>query len=293
MMSAFTDLLEAPVPAWMQHPGWRWERVLRYNFGGDALLLRDPFVNAMSPIYRSTGTPYERALCATRSEAYQAYQLNARASHHCGAKWQVEAMIMAGASNDDINTRLPMPGGPEVYEFYRRTYFDVTDYLYSQHCMLSAVLGYSAGTGDEFADCDITWKMLGYTLGLEALDELLWHLAGKPLPRYIKEFIADFKQSRALYYSYHVVQDARLCFKEQLLPLLNLLDSMGNGPKQAAEKDAEGNSNTSEAKRFEGAVREILGNVEYTLRNRNAAELAAWPQGVSQRLQLQASTVHA
>jgi hypothetical protein len=263
---------------------------MRYALGGDVMLLRDPYVNHMSKIYRSLNEQYERAAAASCPEAYGAYLLNSRCSYSKGAKWQVEACMMAGADNDYLQKILPMPCGADTYDFYRKIYFDVDDCLGSVNTVLSTVLGYSSGVSDEYGDCDITWKMLAYTQGLEMFEQLLWHQAGGALSRSINDFLRDFQQSRKLYYGYHIVQNAKLCFKEQLLPILQLADQRSHG---AGAEDSEEHGQAQQEARFERCVRHILGGIDISLRNRNNAELPLMPAAARQRLLQPSELVHA
>ena len=98
----------------------------------------------------------------------------------------------------------------------------------------------------------------------------------------------DFKHSRAVYYGYHIVQNAKLCFQEQLMPILGLA-------RTVLEVDAEGGdtqSNDAGQQQMASCVRHILGNIDVSLRSRNNAEIPATPVEARQRL-LVADTVKA
>lgn len=283
----FTDVVDAITPAWMRYPGWRWERAMRYTLGGDAMLLRDPYINDMAKVYRCTGQRYERAIAASCPEAYSAYLLHAMHSHRGGAKWQVEAYLLAGADNDFLQSKLPMPVGADAYEFYRNVYFDVTDQLKYPNCILSSVLGYSSGMSDAYADQDIAWKMFAYTQGLEAFDELLFHYAGGTMNFQLQQYMRDFQHSRALYYGYHIVQNAKLCFQEQLQPILGLARTqLGVGASSGGDATEEGSNAFADmkAKQLDNCVRHILGNIDVSLRNRNNSEVPVMPAGARERL---------
>lgn len=259
-MDPFDQMLEAPKPAWMRHPTWRWANAMEYALREDPAYLSDPYVNEMGLMYKylRDTSKHVRALAASYPEAYGAW-LIAGNSNRYSAKWQVEAMMIAGASDDYINEKLPMDrcGGADVYGLYRAIFFDVDEFLNKPQCVLHSVYSTALPKNSPLSDCDALWKLLAYELGLEDFELFMQHTIGKPLPDEIQQYMHQFNQSRAMYYSMHQINDLRLMHNEQLSTLLNLARSHFKYDDEMLRDQEE--------KRVAGCVKQLLGSVEYAL----------------------------
>jgi hypothetical protein len=77
-----------------------------------------------------------------------------------GKRWQVEGYILAGATNEQLNQIFEFRHGPNVYEYYRKLFFDVDDYLDNHNILLSNVLAPAYAAHSETDQSNLFWKRI-------------------------------------------------------------------------------------------------------------------------------------
>ena len=250
---------------WMRVPCWRWQRALAY--------LADPFRELLPDIEdemvyhaanfhraRTLGGPGNSFLQLVREgTVYSAFLLRARTAWRGGAKWQVEALIMAGATNEQINEWLPMPAGPETYEAYRKLYFDVDDYLDQPGCVLDAVFSSGYGINHELGDCDLTWKMLAYELGVDKLLNFLRHYAGGELDTETMTYLDHYRKAKMAYHTHHLILDQRMLYRAEAIDVINLADARWKMDHSKVEQIQQSG--------MELSISAILGAVEHEMQD--------------------------
>jgi len=262
-MSYDDEILDVYEPTWMRVPCWRWQKALSY--------LADPYRRLLPDVEdqlvlhaanfhraRTLGGPGSSFLQVIRDGTiYSAYRLRARTAWRGGAKWQVEALIMAGATNKQINDWLPMPAGPETYEAYRKLYFDVDDYLDKPGCILDGVFSAGYGMNHELGDCDLTWKMLAYELGVDKFLNFLRHYAGGELDNDTLGYLEHFRKAKMAYHTHHLITDQRMLYREEAINVINMADARWKMDREKVEQVQQSG--------MEIAVSGILGTTEYLM----------------------------
>ncbi len=82
----------------------------------------------------------------------------------------IEAYLLAGADDKSIAARLAVP--PEAISWFRAAFYDVEHLRESPQYVLLHLIGMVDDEGQTTLDPHRLWKLLGYTLGPDALDRL-------------------------------------------------------------------------------------------------------------------------
>ena len=259
-MDIFSIQLERMKPEWTRHPAWRWQQVLGFITSNDPIFLVDSYVQRMAEMYRALSYGDPATACAMVSNylpEYQAHILNTQTSLFGGAKWQIEALIMSGCDDDELQDMLPV-AGYQVYEVYRKIYFDVDSYLSDKSCVLANIFSTSYATNSIYKDCDLLWKMLAYNLGKEKFQNVLAHQGGALLEEDIQVYMHSWQQARTLYHSHHMINDMRLMHNEALTStVLRLARSKFNMDDQQIREQEE--------LKIQGCVKQLLGSIEHSM----------------------------
>jgi hypothetical protein len=107
-------------------------------------------------------------------DLWTAFQLHHGKLKHLRAL--VESYLLARMDAASIAARLGL--SPEVIDWYRLTFFDVEDRLQYRQYVLFQVIGITDEEGQATLDTHRLWKLIGYSCGAQALDELLYGTNG-------------------------------------------------------------------------------------------------------------------
>lgn len=108
-------------------------------------------------------------------------------------RWAIEALILAGASDEFIAQRLG--SDPGVIEAYEAVFFNVRERLDQPLYVVNVVLGEAVARGVQERQYDLLWKLFAYHGGIHALDAIMQRAAriGKPTdPEQVPQFFQDF-----------------------------------------------------------------------------------------------------
>ena len=228
MRDLFDIHFDSLEPAWMRSPFWRWSEASAYLCEPTRQLTddTDEFVYKAAAFLRFRASPvHDVALfCRTVPEFYLAFRLYGMHGLYCGLRWQLEALIMAGFTDEQLAKMLPNPGGKRTYEIYRKVFFDVADYLDNRNAVIGNIFSNAYQRNDEFTDCDLAWKILGYQFK-ERFPEFLAGITGAEMPDDMMRYLNKARQARLAYYTNALVNDMRRCYNEAAL---RLLDMAGN-----------------------------------------------------------------
>lgn len=225
MVSFFKDVyVESLEPEWMRLPLWRWQQATRFM----ADPTDDSYEFENDPYLREAATLMHCRACREPGIDLQmlgnpalvnACQIYNHINQHGGARWQVEALMLGGASNEVLNEKFPTRGGERTYQYFRKLFFDIEDYRDNKHAILSNVISVAMSRHDTYSDHDLPWKVLGYSLGWEKFSDFLDHYTGGSGSRELRKFLQEFQEMRMMYYMYTQVLDMRTAFQERSLAL--------------------------------------------------------------------------
>lgn len=212
-------------PSWLKPPLWRWQQAHEYLADpGKKIPLdrRDPYLVRAARFFKEVGTKRPNRILQLRKypAMLNAWHIYAAQSMFGGARWQVEALILSGATDEDLNRHFPTKGKEDTFKYYRKLFFDVEDYMNNPSAMLASVFSASLERNRELSDCDATWKMMAHHLGYEEFCRFLSHYCGGSTPSGFLSYLREFRQTRMEYYTHHCVTDMRLAFREKAVTLL-------------------------------------------------------------------------
>jgi hypothetical protein len=82
-----------------------------------------------------------------------------------GIRWHVEALLLAGATNEELYELFPYKGGPDVFEYYRRLFFDIDSYIGQDALILRNILSVSYENHSTAIKSDLLWKRIALEKG--------------------------------------------------------------------------------------------------------------------------------
>jgi hypothetical protein len=208
-------------PAWMRPPLWRWLEASEFlaNPLQPLMTASDETVRGAALFLRARAGRKGQPLAREYPAYHLAYKMWGMASQFGGLRWQLEALMLAGFSDQQLAQMLPMHSATTVYRIYRKLYFDVDDYRENQFAVLSNIFAQSYSRNYDDVDNDLTWKMLAYELR-ERFPLALRGIMGAQMPEDIEARIQDMTRTRLLYAQHHLVNSMRLQYNEQTLSLL-------------------------------------------------------------------------
>ena len=209
-------------PGWMRPPLWRWRVASEYLANPRLSPTRetDDVIRGAAFFLRSRAGSRDPLPVWRDFPAYHlAHKIWGMASQFGGMRWQVEALMLAGFTDEQLARMLPMHSGRTVFELYRRLFFDIDDYRDNQFAVLANVFATSYARNYDDNDCDLTWKMLAYELR-EKFPQLLRGIMGGRMPKEISERLSELTKARLQYVQHHFVNSMRLQYNDQALQLL-------------------------------------------------------------------------
>ena len=195
---------------------------------------------------------------AISPEFHVAFQVHADTGLFGASRWVVEALIVAGFNDAEINEQLPMGRelGSRPYHVYRKLFYDIDEYLSRPLAVQTAVFATSAVRNHVFSDCDLTWKLLAYRLK----DDFLEFLEGFPtgnFPPEAQKVLRELNRNKLLYHQAHLLTDPRTAYTEESMALISAAKgSWDIAPEK--EKDLT-------AKTLEATVSSLFNSVKVTV----------------------------
>jgi hypothetical protein len=224
----FKDIfMEDLKPEWMRLPLWRWQSASRFMADptdDDFEIISDPYLHEASLLMhqRARGEPGVELQMRSNPALINAMQIFQHIVRHGGARWQIEALLLGGIDNETLNKIFPTKGGPRTYQYFRKLFFDVDDYLDNQHAILANVLSMTMVRHDVASDHDLPWKMLGYALGWQKFSEFLKHYVGGSGSAQLKSFLQEFQEMRMMYHMYTQCLDMHTAFQDKSLAMFEV-----------------------------------------------------------------------
>lgn len=225
-------------PSSMRPPSWRWLVILEYLADLNShfeLIKNDPFLTQGISFYKS------RKLNRKSPEFYlknylditRAFQIYAHNKPN-GWRWVIEALLLTGASPEDISKSLKLPTEitPEIIKCYSKLFFDVTDYLVSEPAVTANILGVSPSVPVDFCNFDYVWKRFAYTFGV---DPFIGYFGSKKrvrIPEY-DDWVRDLAKDTMSDLALQVMNDRRLCFNDVGIKILQTAKDFWILPKDA------------------------------------------------------------
>jgi hypothetical protein len=209
-------------PAWMRPPLWRWLEASEFLADPHLSITRasDETVRGAAYLLRARAGKQGQPLARQYPAYHLAHKLFGLASQYGGMRWQIEALMLAGLTDQQLAKMLPMFAGETVFGIYRKLFFDIDEYRDNPFAVLSNIFAASYSRNYVNADVDLTWKMLAYELKGD-FPQLLLSVAGGRLPESIRERLRELTEIRALYVQHHLTNTMRLEFNEETLALLD------------------------------------------------------------------------
>jgi len=159
-------------PDWMRPPCWRWNVTMGYLADPTKSLSktrRDPELYESVRYYRDK-KQFQRSpkfYIKRFPEMKQAHDLFYH-SHYGGWRWFIEALLIAGLSDDEVKDALKVDIDTDVIAMYRKVFFHVDPYIDSSVAISANILSTSRLDIKGKRDCDYTWKLFAYNWGGEA-----------------------------------------------------------------------------------------------------------------------------
>lgn len=160
----------------LRQPPWRWQ--LAKIIGGAPSLNVGPI---STDKYCSDAAFYLHAktrkgesdinLFTKYPDIYTAHSIYTH-SAPMGIRWQLEAMLLTGATVDEIAAKIPGLTGKVVTTF-SKLYFDVLDYLNNDVIVSSAVIAASQFGPPDDRHWDYLWKKYAISFGFEQLCQFM------------------------------------------------------------------------------------------------------------------------
>lgn len=157
---------------------WRWERAglmaenvlpLSRKRDTDAKVLRAArFRKKLQECNTQLDTTVVAELEPALYWAHDVWQVPKEGPYTGGVKYEMEARILAGLSDDAIAERQGLP--EDLVTAYADYFFDVRPKLNNQSYILQRVLGPAIRRGLNTRDYDLLWKLFGYMRGVHTLE---------------------------------------------------------------------------------------------------------------------------
>jgi hypothetical protein len=257
--------LEALTPNYLRHPGWRWNIALRC-FSEPGLSIEQAIregraagdqwlVDACRFYSQREDIVNQNPMYMTRYPAmFEAYLLHRHSAAEGGYHWLLEALLMTGASYEQIASVFNPLHGAETVEIYARVFFDIEVYRENPGNMLCTVLANAVRTPAAHVDTDFTWKVLALSQGFDAFRGFIDFLNGSRMPNQLAEELRAITEHRRLYANYHTTLTLRNAFRQEALTLASQVDQ-----RYRIDKDKVG---LSSLELPHMAAKEILGALE-------------------------------
>lgn len=98
-------------------------------------------------------------------KAYTAHRIWNDSNALGGIRWNVEALILAGATNEELHELFPYKGGPVVFEYYRKLFFDIESYADTDSLLLRNILSVAYESHSMMTKSDLLWKRIALEKG--------------------------------------------------------------------------------------------------------------------------------
>lgn len=227
---------------WMRPPGWRWNVILGY--------LADPtrsFKNIRRDTSLVSGADFIRIKkisengdysSARKYPAIQAAQDIFNHSSFAGWRWFVEALIISGAPNSQIQDLLKVDISDETLNIYRKLWFDVESYIHSEAAVHANILASSRLSMSGKMDCDYTWKMFAFTWGPDAFMD---QFASKKrvLKHEYGRWFKDLTRDSLTITAFQLSSDLRKNYNMEALDVLKVAKDYWNISEQELSKTEE------------------------------------------------------
>lgn len=145
----------------------------------------------------------ELALGASTDKLYklnpQIFHAKQIYAHDCpkGLRWQIEALLLTGASNEEISAQYA-DITPQHIQTFHDIYFDVRSFLNKDNVLMSAVIGAAQYGPKDEAPWDYLWKMYAISFSFEKTLQYM-----SPRSTYTDE--ADLNWMRQLYAQHLII----------------------------------------------------------------------------------------
>lgn len=173
-------------------------------------------------------------------EYMQAYNIFYH-SHYGGWRWYIEALLMAGCSNEEIRELLKINIPVEVLDIYRKVFFDVEPYLQSEAAVYANILSISRLNIKPKTDCDYTWKIFAYTWGAEPFLKCFANSSPSTNEPYARWF-RDMAKANLTVSAFQYSADLKKSYNMETLEILRIAKdywTISDGDMAKAEKMAE------------------------------------------------------
>lgn len=247
-------------PEWQRAPWWRWLVVMKYIADPKRSIKQieqDPWIydGIMFARDRRFGNVVNSLLLKkypTITNAFSLFNNN----QPFGLRWWLEAALLTEASDEDIASKLPATCSPKTIKAYRKLFFDVEEYLSSDVCISSNIIGASCASAVNGSNWDFVWKRVAYAFGFEAFCTFV-SAKRKETTKDILRFIRQLEEEQSVINSLHASHALRDQYASQAIEILKLA-------KQNYTLD-ESEQADIESSALEGHVREAVQYLDVML----------------------------
>jgi hypothetical protein len=163
-------LVEDMHEVWERPPMWRFHIAQRGMLNPNSKIpyqFKDEYITQITQCLDTLRKRHTGRINKIRryNKVYTAHRIWNDANLMGGIRWHVEALILAGATNEELHELFPYKGGPEVFEYYRRIFFDIDTYLGQDALILRNILGVSYENHSMATKSDLLWKRIALEKG--------------------------------------------------------------------------------------------------------------------------------
>jgi len=232
---------ESIKPNYLRHPAWRWAVAMSCMVDGSdpkeimrvASLSDDTWLLEACTFFRYREDIIHSTMSfrSKHPAMFEAFLIHNDSKTTGGFKWLLEAYLMTNATDEMIAEEVGTLHGARTIELYRKVYFDIDHYRSKPSSVLCNVLATSLSMHHEQSEVDFTWKSFAYTMGFEAMKNLVRFKTGGTLSPEYATYFRTVTGDRRIYNAYHATGDIRARHVESALLLVDSADKHYNMSK--------------------------------------------------------------
>lgn len=208
-------LVEGMLAPWEKSPMWRLfvaQRAMLAPEDPRPKFFKDDYINNMTSCMNALRDRFigRRNELHKYDTTYTAFRIFNNSNVYGGLRWQIEGYILAGATDEQLIERYPYEGGIEVFEQYRKIFFDINEYKDNKRLILNTVLCVAYENHTEASKSDLLWKRFAMMADVEEFDRFLEIRFGE-MDVHMKEKLREI-QARDL-----MLESANLTMKSKLI----------------------------------------------------------------------------
>ena len=184
----------------MRPPNWRWEQAKKVVDGVSRVRRNeDPIVARIVKYLKEERKHQKKSMVSSKEEAAKAEDAEMslfkafphifiaegihRAEGIC--RWVVEALVLAQSTSDQI--AMDFGGEKDDVEAYEALFFDVRDRLNCPIFLADALFAKAYTRQFDESDCDTFWKILGNSLGANAIQSIITFRSDPSVQRQLRD----------------------------------------------------------------------------------------------------------